>query len=51
MSIFKALHLSELRSVTVFERGLTDFLDVLDAQREKYGLEDQVVTAKQSVAV
>jgi NodT family efflux transporter outer membrane factor (OMF) lipoprotein len=34
-----------------YERGLTDFLNVLDAQREEYGLEDQVVIAKQSVVI
>jgi NodT family efflux transporter outer membrane factor (OMF) lipoprotein len=34
-----------------YERGLTDFLNVLDAQREEYGLEDQVATAKQTAAV
>ena len=43
----KAVDLAKER----YERGLTDFLNVLDAQREEYGLEDQVVTAKQSVAV
>jgi outer membrane protein TolC len=43
----KAVDLAKER----YERGLTDFLNVLDAQREQYGLEDQVVTAKQSVAV
>ena len=43
----KAVDLAKER----YERGLTDFLNVLDAQREKYGLEDQVVTAKQSVAI
>jgi NodT family efflux transporter outer membrane factor (OMF) lipoprotein len=34
-----------------YERGLTDFLNVLDAEREAYGLEDQVVTARQTVAI
>jgi NodT family efflux transporter outer membrane factor (OMF) lipoprotein len=43
----KAVDLAKER----YERGLTDFLNVLDAQREQYGLEDQVVTAKQSAAV
>jgi outer membrane protein TolC len=43
----KAVDLAKER----YERGLTDFLNVLDAQREEYGLQDQVVTAKQSVAI
>ena len=34
-----------------YERGLTDFLNVLDAQRQEFGLEDQYVIAQQAAAV
>ncbi len=33
-----------------YDRGLTDFLNVLDAQREEYGLEDQYAQAQQTAA-
>lgn len=33
-----------------FNRGLTDSLNVIDAQRQEYDLEDQYVTAQQSAA-
>ncbi len=33
-----------------YDRGLTDFLNVLDAQRELYGLEDQYAHAQQTAA-
>jgi NodT family efflux transporter outer membrane factor (OMF) lipoprotein len=34
-----------------YERGLTDFLNVLDAQRQEFGLEEQYVIAQQAAAV
>ena len=34
-----------------YDRGLTDFLNVLDAQREKYALEDQYAAAEQAAAL
>ncbi len=34
-----------------YERGLTDFLNVLDAQRQLYELEDQYAVAQESVVV
>ena len=34
-----------------YDRGLTDFLNVLDAQRQLYGLQDQQVIAQESVVV
>jgi len=34
-----------------YERGLTDFLNVLDAQRQEFGLEEQYVVAEQAAAV
>ncbi len=33
-----------------YDRGLTDFLNVLDAQREEYALEDQYAIAQQAAA-
>jgi NodT family efflux transporter outer membrane factor (OMF) lipoprotein len=33
-----------------YERGLTDFLNVLDAEREEYALEDEYVQAQQTAA-
>jgi NodT family efflux transporter outer membrane factor (OMF) lipoprotein len=33
-----------------YDRGLTDFLNVIDAQRQEYDLEDQFATAQTSVA-
>ncbi len=33
-----------------YDRGLTDFLNVLDAQREEYALEDQYAHAQQTAA-
>jgi NodT family efflux transporter outer membrane factor (OMF) lipoprotein len=42
------------RSVTLasqrYDRGLTDFLNVLDAQRQEYALEDQWATTEQAAA-
>lgn len=42
------------RSVTLaserYDRGLTDFLNVLDAQRQEYDLEDQYAAAEQQAA-
>jgi NodT family efflux transporter outer membrane factor (OMF) lipoprotein len=42
------------RSVTLaterYERGLTDFLNVLDAQRQEYQLEDQYAATQQAAA-
>src|SRR5579883_531789 len=42
------------RAVTLaserYERGLTDFLNVLDAQRQEYDLEDQYAVAQQAAA-
>ncbi len=34
-----------------YERGLTDFLNVLDAQRQEYEIEDQSAIAQQAVVV
>src|SRR5437764_12629977 len=34
-----------------YDRGLTDFLNVLDAERQEYDLEDQYATEQQAVAV
>lgn len=34
-----------------YERGLTDFLNVLDAQRQEYDLEDQYASTQETVAV
>jgi NodT family efflux transporter outer membrane factor (OMF) lipoprotein len=34
-----------------YERGLTDFLNVLDAQRQLYGLQDQQAVAQEGVVV
>jgi outer membrane protein TolC len=42
----RALNLAQQR----YERGLTDFLNVVDAQRQQYSLEDQYTTAQQSAA-
>lgn len=33
-----------------YERGLTDFLNVIDAERQEYDLEDEYVTAQQAAA-
>ncbi|HLJ65467.1 MAG TPA: efflux transporter outer membrane subunit [Stellaceae bacterium] len=33
-----------------YDRGLTDFLNVLDAQRQEYELEDQYASSRQAVA-
>jgi NodT family efflux transporter outer membrane factor (OMF) lipoprotein len=33
-----------------YERGLTDFLNVLDAQRQQYEMEDQSILAQEAVA-
>jgi NodT family efflux transporter outer membrane factor (OMF) lipoprotein len=33
-----------------YDRGLTDFLNVLDAERQEYGLEDQYAAAQQTAA-
>ncbi len=33
-----------------YDRGLTDFLNVLDAERQEYALEDQFVSAQQAAA-
>jgi len=48
--------LSESRQAVVlaterYDRGLTDFLNVLDAQRQDFELEDQYVIAQQAAAV
>jgi outer membrane protein TolC len=34
-----------------YERGLTDFLNVLDAQRQQYELEEQNIVAQQAVVI
>ena len=34
-----------------YDRGLTDFLNVLDAEREEYTLEDQYAVAEQTAAL
>jgi outer membrane protein TolC len=43
------------RAVTVaterYERGLTDFLNVLDAQRQEFVIEDQAAVAQEAVVV
>jgi NodT family efflux transporter outer membrane factor (OMF) lipoprotein len=43
------------RSVTLaterYERGITDFLNLLDAQRQEYAIEDQAAVAQQAVIV
>ena len=43
------------RSVTLaterYERGITDFLNLLDAQRQEYAIEDQAAISQQSVIV
>ncbi len=41
-----AVRLAEER----YERGLTDYLNVIDAEREDYALQDQFAAAQQSVA-
>jgi len=33
-----------------YDRGLTDFLNVLDAERQEYGLEDEYAEAEQAAA-
>ncbi|MGH6980723.1 MAG: TolC family protein, partial [Stellaceae bacterium] len=33
-----------------YDRGLTDFLNVLDAERQEYGLEDEYAEAEQTAA-
>ena len=42
------------RAVTLakerYDRGLTDFLNVVDAERRQYGLESQVIAAQQAAA-
>ncbi|HEX4112400.1 MAG TPA: efflux transporter outer membrane subunit [Stellaceae bacterium] len=49
----KALTASQ-RAVTLaqerYDRGLTDFLNVLDAERQEYGLEDEYAEAQQTAA-
>jgi len=42
----RAVDLAEQR----YDRGLTDFLNVIDARRQLYGLEDEYTTAQQSAA-
>jgi NodT family efflux transporter outer membrane factor (OMF) lipoprotein len=42
----RALDLAQQR----YDRGLTDFLNVLDAERQQYELEDQYAAAEQSAA-
>jgi NodT family efflux transporter outer membrane factor (OMF) lipoprotein len=42
----RAVGLAQLR----YERGLTDFLNVVDAQRQQYDLEDRYVAAEQGAA-
>ncbi|MGA3158811.1 MAG: efflux transporter outer membrane subunit [Steroidobacteraceae bacterium] len=42
----RALELAQQR----YDRGLTDFLNVIDARRQLYGLEDEYVSAQQSAA-
>jgi outer membrane protein TolC len=42
----RALSLAQQR----YDRGLTDFLNVVDAERAQYDLEDQYVQAQQSTA-
>ncbi len=42
----RALSLAQQR----YDRGLTDFLNVVDAERQQYSLEDQYTTAQQSAA-
>ena len=41
------------RAVTLaterYERGITDFLNLLDAQRQEYGIEDQTAVAQEAV--
>jgi outer membrane protein TolC len=34
-----------------YERGLTDFLNVLDAQRQQYEIEEEVIVAQQVAAI
>jgi NodT family efflux transporter outer membrane factor (OMF) lipoprotein len=34
-----------------YERGLTDFLNVLDAQRQQYEIEEEVIVAQQAAAI
>jgi NodT family efflux transporter outer membrane factor (OMF) lipoprotein len=34
-----------------YERGLTDFLNVLDAQRQEFGIEDQNAVAQEAVVI
>jgi outer membrane protein TolC len=34
-----------------YERGVTDFLNVLDAQRQEYALEDQYAVAQEAVVL
>lgn len=42
----RALSLAQQR----YDRGLTDFLNVVDAERQQYSLEDKYTTAQQSAA-
>ena len=42
----RALSLAQQR----YDRGLTDFLNVVDAERQQYSLEDQYTTVQQSAA-
>jgi NodT family efflux transporter outer membrane factor (OMF) lipoprotein len=42
----RALSLAQQR----YDRGLTDFLNVVDAERQQYSLEDRYTTAQQSAA-
>ncbi|MGA7323833.1 MAG: TolC family protein, partial [Rhodomicrobium sp.] len=38
-------------SLERYDRGLTDFLNVLDAQRQEYDLEDQNAVAQEAVVI
>jgi NodT family efflux transporter outer membrane factor (OMF) lipoprotein len=45
-----AAHQSVSLASQRYQRGLTDFLNVLDAEREEYALEDEYVQAQQTAA-
>jgi len=52
-SLTEAINASE-RAVSLaqqrYDRGLTDFLNVVDAERQQYNLEDQYTASQQSAA-
>ena len=43
--------LAALLATERYDRGLTDFLNVLDAQRQQYEIEEEVIVAQQAAAI